>query len=78
MQLAGHWVGKQRPVISLPYAMGWLQAMLMEFAPGPTLMSLDNLDSMKVNNIASGHAQGLHALGIAEPKSIKRLFVAGH
>ena len=74
VQLAGRWVGKERPVISLPYAIGWLQALLMEFAPGPTLMSRDNLDSMKVNNIASGHAQGLHALGIPEPKSIKRLF----
>ncbi len=78
VQLAGRWVGKARPVVSLPYAIGWLQALLMEFAPGPTLMSRDNLDSMKVNNIASPQALGLHALGIAEPKSIKRLFVPGH
>ena len=78
VQLAGHWVGKERPVISLPYAIGWLQALLMEFAPGPTLMSRDNLDSMKVNNIGSPHALGLHALGVAEAKSIKRLFVPGH
>ena len=76
VQLAGAWVGKPRPVLSLPYAIGWLQALLMEFAPGPTLMSRDNLDSMKVNNIASGHAQGLRALGIFEPKSIHRLFLA--
>jgi hypothetical protein len=33
---------------------------------------------MKVNNIASPHALGLRALGIPEPKSIKRLFVASH
>ena len=78
VQLAGRCVGKERPVISLPYAIGWLQALLMEFAPGPTLMSRDNLDSMKVNNIATPHALGLRALGIPEPKSIKRLFVAGH
>ena len=78
VQLAGHWVGKERPVMALPYAIGWLQALLMELAPGPTLMSRDNLDSMKVNNIASPHALGLRALGIAEPKSIKRLFVPGH
>ena len=78
VQLAGHWVGKERAVIPLPYAIGWLQALLMEFAPGPTLMSRDNLDSMKVNNIASPDALGLPALGIAEPKSIKRLFVPGH
>jgi len=78
VQLAGHWVGKERPVISLPYAIGWLQALLMEYAPGPTLMSRDNLDSMKVNNIASAHAQGLHALGIPEPTSIHRLFAPNH
>jgi NADH dehydrogenase len=78
VQLAGRWVGKERPVISLPYAIGWLQALLMEFAPGPTLMSRDNLDSMKVNNIATPHALGLRALGIPEPKSIKTLFVPGH
>jgi uncharacterized protein YbjT (DUF2867 family) len=78
VQLAGRWVGKERPVLSLPYAIGWLQALLMELAPGPTLMSRDNLDSMKVNNIASPHGLGLRALGISEPKSIKRLFVPGH
>ena len=78
VQLAGRWVGKERPVISLPYAIGWVQALLMEFAPGPTLMSRDNLDSMKVNNIASPNALGLRSLGIHEPKSIQRLFVPGH
>ncbi len=78
VQLAGRWVRKERPVVSLPYAIGWLQALLMEYAPGPTLMSRDNLDSMKVNNIASGHAQGLQALGIPEPTSIHRLFAPNH
>ena len=78
VQLAGRWVRKERPVVSLPYAIGWLQALLMECAPGPTLMSRDNLDSMKVNNIASAHAQGLHALGIPEPTSIHRLFAPNH
>lgn len=78
VQLAGHWVGKQRKVMPLPYAVGWLQALLMEWAPGNPLMSRDNLASMKVHNIATPHALGLRALGIPEPKSIKRLFVAGH
>jgi NADH dehydrogenase len=76
VQLAGRWVGQARPILPLPYAIGWLQALLMEWAPGPTLMSRDNLDSMKVNSIATPHVPGLRALGIAEPKSIKRLFVA--
>jgi uncharacterized protein YbjT (DUF2867 family) len=45
--------GHDRPVIALPEALTRLQALLMELAPGQPLMSRDNLDSMKVDNIAS-------------------------
>ncbi len=65
VQLAGRWSGHARPVIGLPSALARLQALLMEMMPGPTLMSRDNLDSMKVNNVASGKLPGLDALGIA-------------
>ena len=34
-------------------------------APGPTLMSRDNLESLRVPNVASGTLPGLQALGIA-------------
>jgi len=65
---AGQWAGVRgghgRPVIGLPMALGRLQAWLMEMAPGEPLMSRDNLDSMAVDNVASGHAAGLEALGI--------------
>jgi NADH dehydrogenase len=44
--------------------MGRLQARLMELAPGEPLMSRDNLDSMKVDNVATGQVAGLEALGI--------------
>ena len=76
VQLAGHWVGKPRPVIPLPYLAGWLQALLMEWAPGKTLMSRDNLASMKVDNVGHGQLPGLRNLGQREPKSIKQLFAA--
>lgn len=56
--------GRGRPVIPLPAALGRLQARLMELAPGEPLMSRDNLDSMRVPNIASGNLPGLEALGI--------------
>ena len=72
VQLAGRQVGRARPVIGLPTALGRLQARLMEFAPGQPLMSRDNLDSMKVDNVASGTLPGLAALGItpAAPSTI--------
>jgi len=66
--LAGRFSGVQqgqgRPVLPLPAALGRLQARLMALAPGEPLMSLDNLDSMRVPNIASGNLPGLEALGI--------------
>ena len=63
-QFSGANGGRGRPVIALPDALGRLQALLMEFVPGPTLMSRDNLDSMKLDNVCSGQAPGLQALGI--------------
>jgi NADH dehydrogenase len=64
VNLAGRWSGHPRPVVPLPGALARLQAGLMELAPGEPLMSRDNLDSMKVANIASGTLPGLQALGI--------------
>jgi NADH dehydrogenase len=54
VQLAGQYSGHRRPVIGLPNALARIQAFMLEHLPGPTLMSRDNLDSMKVNNVASG------------------------
>lgn len=69
-QLSGVNHGRGRPVMALPDGLARLQAMLMEMAPGPTLMSRDNLDSMKVDNVASGLLPGLQALGIT-PAALK-------
>ena len=65
VQLAGRLSGHPRPVLALPMALGRLQALLMELGPGQPLMSRDNLDSMKVDNVASGSLPGLPALGIS-------------
>ncbi len=51
--LAGRCAGHPRPILGLPDALGRLQAALLEFAPGPTLMSRDNFDSMALDNVAS-------------------------
>jgi NADH dehydrogenase len=64
VRLAGQWSGHPRPVVPLPAPLGQLQALVMEFAPGPTLMSRDNLDSMKTPNVASGRLPGLELLDI--------------
>lgn len=63
-QLSGVNQGRGRPVIPLPHWVGRLQAMLMELAPGGPLMSRDNLDSMQIDNVASGKLLGLESLGI--------------
>jgi NADH dehydrogenase len=68
--LAGRWSGHVRPVLALPDALGRVQATLMEWLPGVPLMSRDNLDSMKVDNVASGTLPGLASLGIV-PRSIE-------
>lgn len=64
VRLAGRLAGHPRPVIALPDALARLQAMVMEWLPGEPLMSRDNLDSMKVPNVATGSLPGLQDLGI--------------
>lgn len=64
VRLAGRWAGHERAVLALPEAAGRMQAALMGLAPGEPLMTRDNLDSMKVPNVASGRHDALEALGI--------------
>ena len=63
-RLAGQWAGHPRPVLPLPEAVERLQAWLMEMLPGTPLMSRDNLDSMRVPNVAGDSWPGLERLGI--------------
>lgn len=53
VQLAGIYGGHSRPVIDLPPVLAHLQAWILEHMPGQPMMSEDNLDSMKVDNVAS-------------------------
>ena len=53
VQFAAGAAGHRRPVIALPDGIARLQARLMQFAPGEPLLSVDNLDSMKRDNVAS-------------------------
>lgn len=54
VKLAGEFAGNPRPIIDLPDSLGALQALALEYAPGPTLMSRDNFDSLAKPNIATG------------------------
>jgi uncharacterized protein YbjT (DUF2867 family) len=62
VQLAGEYSGHPRMVIGLPEAMARMQAFFLEHMPGEPLMTRDNLDSMKVDNVA--HAPMAEELGI--------------
>ena len=68
VQLAGGYVGinqgQGRPVIGLPDALARIQAFFMELAPGNPMLSRDNLDAMKTDNVATGKMPGLQALDI--------------
>lgn len=70
VEVAGRWSGNPRTVVPLPMVLGRLQAALLELMPGKTLMSRDNLDSMRVPNVASGALPGLERLGI-EPTPLE-------
>ncbi|MDW8336631.1 MAG: complex I NDUFA9 subunit family protein [Tepidimonas sp.] len=64
VRLAGRLSGHPRPVLSLPRALAYFQALLMELLPGEPLLSTDNLRSLEVPNVASGTLPTLAELGI--------------
>lgn len=56
VEYVGEVIDCRRPVIGLPDALGRLQALMLELAPGKTLMSRDNLDSMQIDSVCDGGA----------------------
>ncbi|OON60034.1 NAD-dependent dehydratase [Massilia sp. KIM] len=66
VRLAGRYAGVERPVLGLPDWMARLQATLFELLPGEPIISRDNLDSMKVDNVVDPATKALTAetLGI--------------
>lgn len=74
VRFAGRASGHERTVIGLPDALGRLQAAAFEFAPGPTLMSRDNFDSMSVPSVAQDAAAVFPPeLGVPRPEAMSVL-----
>jgi NADH dehydrogenase len=61
VRLAGRYSGHPRPVLPLPDALARLQAGFFELLPGTPLISRDNLDSMRVDNVVNPSDQVLTA-----------------
>jgi NADH dehydrogenase len=51
VRLAGRYAGHERKIVALPDALARLQAMFFELLPGEPVITRDNLDSMKVDNV---------------------------
>lgn len=74
VKFAGSLGGKQSLIIPLPNSLAYLQALALEMMPGPTLMSRDNLSSMKEDNILPpGSANCLETVFSISPKSLEVL-----
>lgn len=71
---AGRWAGCLRPIMPLPHAVAWLQALLMEMAPGEPLMSRDNLASMRRDNVLGHALPGLRELGLGQGSGLGTVF----
>ena len=52
VRLASVWSGHPRRVMEMPMSIGRMQAALFEMLPGQPIMSRDNLDSLKVDNVS--------------------------
>jgi NADH dehydrogenase len=66
VRLAGRFAGHERKVVALPDPVAHLQAVFFEMLPGEPLITRDNLDSMKVDNVVTPSTKVLtaEALGI--------------
>jgi uncharacterized protein YbjT (DUF2867 family) len=70
-------IGKHARIIRLPDVLGRMQALTLELAPGPTIMSRDNLDSMKAPNVASGPMAPELGIDPASMDAIAPMYLTG-
>jgi NADH dehydrogenase len=78
LHLAGVYSGHPRPVIELPDVLARIQAFLLEHMPGGPIMSRDNLDSMKVDNVATGYLSTPPAWQATPLEAVAPRYLAPH
>jgi len=78
VQLAGYYSGHARPVIGLPDALARLQAWIFEHMSHEPMLSRDNLDSMKVDNVASGAISPDLDIAPVSVEAVAPFYLAGH
>jgi NADH dehydrogenase len=64
VHLAGRYAGHERKVLALPDGLARLQAMLFEMLPGAPIITRDNLDSMKSDNVIGPTTKALTAAAL--------------
>jgi NADH dehydrogenase len=64
VRLAGRYAGCERPVFEMPTPVARLVAGFLELLPGNPLMSRDNLDSMRVDNVVDPAIQATTAAAL--------------
>jgi uncharacterized protein YbjT (DUF2867 family) len=67
VRFAGRASGHPRPVLALPDALARVMAAILEHMPGEPMMSRDNLDSMRLDNVLSGPVApelGIHPVSL--------------
>jgi uncharacterized protein YbjT (DUF2867 family) len=69
-------IERRRMLVSLPFGLAELQALLLQFAPGPLKLTPDQVTLLRTDNVVSGPAKAegrtLEALGIA-PDSLEAI-----
>jgi uncharacterized protein YbjT (DUF2867 family) len=64
VRLVGIWCHHARPVFPMPDALGRMQALFFEMLPGMPMLTRDNLDSMKVDNVVDPAIQATTAAAL--------------
>jgi uncharacterized protein YbjT (DUF2867 family) len=58
------WSGHKCMLLTMPFGLAKLKAFFLQMAPGCPLLTMDQVESLKTDNIASQYALGLADLGV--------------